>query len=142
MLALIGGAMVLAVLVGAAGGVINGRLKGDLFIGAILVAATYVVLFIALESPSAWKITLFGMFPLMLSFVASSLADRCLEMRRMRALLAAPAAFAVALLVGLSYLLVHRLGWLTLDPNSAWIALAIVSCLLVLSILKRARMAR
>ena len=134
-LALIGGAMFLAVLVGAAGGAIYGRFKGDLFLGAMLIAATYVLLFFLVESVSAWKITLFGMFPLMLSFVVGSLMGRFLETRLgLRPLFAAPAAFAGALLVGFSYLLLHRIGWLTLDPSTAWIALGILSCLMILSI--------
>ena len=142
-LALIGGAMVVAVLVGAAGGAINGRLKGDLFLGAILVAATYVLLFIAVESFASWKITLFGMFPLILTFVVGSMAGRFLETRfGLRPLFAIPAAFAGALLVGFSYLLMHRIGWLTLDPATAWIALVMLSCLMILSIRKRVRTAR
>jgi hypothetical protein len=139
-LALIGGAMVLAVLVGAAGGPIYGRLKGDLFLGAILGTGAYVLLFLLLESISAWKITLFGMFPLMLTFVSGSLAGRFMEARfGVRPLCAAPAALASALLVGFSYLFLHRFGWLTLDPNTAWIALAALLCLMILSIRKRMR---
>ena len=139
-LALIGGAMVFAVLVGAIAGAINGRLKGDLFLGAVLTAGAYVLLFIALESWAAWKITVFGMFPLMLSFVVGSLTGRFLEWRvGLRPLFAVPAAFAGALLVGLSYLLLHRFGWLTLDPNTAWIAMAALACLMILSMWKRMR---
>ena len=139
-LALIGGAMFLEVRVGAAGGAIYGRLRGDLFLGAILTTAAYVLLFIALESVSSWKITLFGMFPLMLSFLVGSLTGRFLE-TRLRPLFAAPAALAGALLVGFSYLLMHRFGWLSLDPNTAWIAIAALSCLMILSIRKRMRTA-
>ena len=127
--------MFLAVLVGAVGGAIYGRYKGDLFLGAILVAAAYVLLFVLLESVHAWKITLFGMFPLMLSFLVGSLMGRFLEIRLgLRPLFAVPAAFAGALLAGISYLLLHRVGWLTLDPATAWMALGIVSSLMILSI--------
>jgi hypothetical protein len=141
-LSLIGGAMVLAVLVGAAGGAIYGRLRGDLFLGAILVAVAYVLLFLLVESVSAWKITLFGMFPLMLSFLVGSLTGRFLDTRLgLRPLLAGPAAFFGALLVGFSYLLMHRFGWLTLNPATAWIALAMVLGLMILSIRKRMRTA-
>lgn len=132
--------MIVAVLVGAVGGAIYGRYKGDLFVGAILVAAAYVLLFLLLESVSAWKITLFGMFPLMLSFLVASLTGRFLETRfGLRPLLATPAAFVFALLVGLFYLLTHRFGWLSLDPGTAWVALVMLSCLMLLSFWKRMR---
>jgi hypothetical protein len=139
MLVLIGGAMAVAVFVGAAGGAINGRLKGELPLGAIVVAGAYVLLVATLESWSDWKLALFGMLPLMLSFLAGSLSGRFLETRLgVRPRFAMVVSFGGALLVGFAYLMLVRLGWDALmEPGTAWIALAILSLLVVWSVQRR-----
>lgn len=79
------------------------------------------------------------MLPLMLTFLAGSLAGRFLETRLgVRPPFAMVAAFGSALLVGLAYLMLVRLGWGALiDPGTAWIALAILSFLVVWSAQRR-----
>lgn len=143
MLALIAGVMVVAVLVGAVGGAINGRLKGELSLGAIAVAGAYVLV-VALESWSHWNLSLFGMLPLMLTFLAGSWAGRFLETRLgLRPLFAMAAAFGIALLVGFAYMTLVRLGWDALmNPSTSWIALAILALLVVWSIQRRIRATR
>ena len=144
MLAKIAGVILLAVLVGAVGGAINGRLKGELSLGAILVMGTYLLAVTSLESWSSWKLSLFGMLPLILTFVVGSVTTQVLEARcGLRPAFATPAALGSALLVGFVYLMLIRLRWLALaDLSTAWIALAALSCLMVLSIQKRMRAAR
>ena len=143
-LAMIAGVMVVAVVVGAAGGVINGRLQGELSVGAVVVTAAYVLLLMALESRSSWRLAVFGLLPLMLSFLVGSVTTRLLQTRAgLRPVLAMLAALGGALLVGFLYLMLIRGGWLKLtDPGTAWVALAAFSLLIVLSIRKRIRTTR
>jgi hypothetical protein len=142
-LALIAGVMVVAVVVGATGGVINGRLRGELSLGAVVVAAAYVLLLMVLESRSTWRFAVFGLLPLMLSFLTGSVTTRLLQTAGLRPVLAMLAALGGALLVGFSYLMLVRFGWLELtDPGTAWVALAAFAALSVLSIWKRMRTAR
>lgn len=138
-LALIAGVMVVAVLVGAAGGVINGRLKGELSLGATLAAGAYVLVVTSLESGSSWKIALFGMLPLILSFLVGSIATRFLETRfGLRPLLASLGALGCALLAGFVYLMPMSFGWWFLaDPSTAWLAVAVLLCLVAWSIIRR-----
>ena len=143
-LAIVAGAIAVAVVVGAAGGAIHGRLKGDLSVGAILTLAAYALVVIALESWSARKIIVLGMFPLMLTFLPGSLATRFLESRcGLRPMMAALAGLCVALLVGLAYLMLIRFNYRPLvDPGTAWIALAAISLLVLSSVWKRMRLRR
>jgi len=142
--AIVAGAIIVAVLVGAAGGAINGRLKGELSLGAILVVGTYFLVVISLESWSSWKVTLFGMLPLILSFLVGSLTTQFLETRfGLRPVFATLAALGSALLVGFLYLTLIRFGWWVLvDPSTAWIALAALSYLTILSIQRKVRAAK
>jgi hypothetical protein len=144
MLALVAGVIFLAVLVGAGGGAINGRLKGEIALGAIVVGGAYFLAVVCLESRSSGKIAVFGLLPLILTFIVGSSTTQLLETRLgLRPTFAVPAAFGSALLVGFSYLMLIRLGWLALaDPSTAWIALAVLSCLIVWSIWKRLRATR
>lgn len=141
---MIAGVMAVAVVVGAAGGVINGRLRGEFSLGAVVVAAAYVLLLMVLESWSTWRFAVFGLLPLMLSFLTGSVTTRLLQTRAgLRPVLAMLAALGGALLVGFSYLMLVRFGWLELtDPGTAWVALTAFSALIVLSIWKRVRTAR
>lgn len=127
MLALVGGAIVIAVLLGAAAGAINGRLKGELSLGAILAVGTYLLLVISLESWSSWRLIFFGAFPLILTFLVASLVTQFLETRfRLRPVFASLAGLGGALLAGFLYLTLISFGWWTLaDPNTAWMALAV-----------------
>ena len=141
MLAMVGGAILVAILIGAVGGAINGRLKGELSLGAILVVGTYFLMVTSLESWSSWKIVFFGMLPLILSFLVGSLTTQFLETRfGVRPVFATLAALGSALLVGFLYLMLITSGWWALaDPSTAWIALAALSYLIILSIQKRMR---
>lgn len=140
MLGMVAGVIVLAVFVGAIAGAINGRLGGELSLGAILTVGAYILVVTSVESWSSGKLTVFGMLPLMLCFLAGSLTIQIVESRLgLRPVLAVPAALGTALLAGFSYLMLIRSGWLDLtEPGTAWIALALLSCLIVLSIVKRA----
>jgi len=144
MLAKIAGIIFLAVLVGAAGGAINGRLKGELSLGVILVAGTYVVAVMSLESWSSWKLSVFGMFPLTLTFLVGSSTHHVLETRvGLRPVFATVTALGTALLAGLVYMMLIRLRWLALvNPSTAWIAVATLSCLIIVSIRTRMRALR
>ena len=141
---MIAGVMVVAVLVGATGGAINGRIRGELSLGVILTAGTYFLAVIILESWSHWKLTLFGLLPLILSFLVGSLTTQFLETRLgLRPVLAALAGLGSALLAGFLYLLPPRFGWWNLvDPNTAWMALALLSYLIFLSIQRKMRAAK
>lgn len=138
-LALVAGVIVVAVVVGAAGGAINGRLRGVAPVGALATAGVYVLVVIGSESVSAWKITVFGLLPLVLTFSAGSYATRLFEAHLgLRSAFAALAGLGSALLVGLLYVVLIRIEWIgLLDPRTAWIALAVFVCLIVDSIWKR-----
>jgi predicted small integral membrane protein len=140
-LAVVAGAIAIALFVGAVGGAIHGRLRGELSLGALLVLGAYALIVIALESWSSRKIVVFGMLPLMLTFLVSSLTTQLLATRaRVRPMIAALAGFGSALFLGFLYLMLIRFDWLPLvDPNTAWVALAALSCLILLSIRKRLR---
>lgn len=141
MLAMVAGVVVVAVLVGTVGGVINGRLKGELSLGAIVAGGTYFLVVILLESWSFAKIALFGALPLLLTFVVGSITTLFLETRfRLRPVLASLAALGSALFVGTLYLALIKLGWLDLaDLGPVRIAGAALSCLIAWSIRKRLR---
>jgi len=141
MLAMVAGAILVAILIGAVGGAINGRLKGELSLGAILVVGTYFLVVTSLESWSSWKLIFFGMLPLILSFLVGSLTTQFLETHfGLRPVFATLAALGSALLVGFLYLMLITSGWWALaDPSTAWIALAALSYLIILSIQKRMR---
>ena len=140
-LAKIAGIMVVAVLVGVVGGVINGRLKGDLSLGAILAGGTYFLLVILLESASSGKFALFGALPLLVTFVVGSVTTRFFETRfHLRPVLASLAALGCALFAGFVYVMLVRVEWVALTSwGSVWIAGAVLSCLIMLSIWKRWR---
>ena len=139
MLVTIAGVIVLAILVGAAGGAVNGRLKGDLSLGAIVVVGAYAVAVRVLAS--SWKLGVFGMLPLMLTFVVGSVTGTVLATRYgLRQVLAIPAALCSALLAGLLYMMLIKLRWLALtELGTAWVALATLCFLLLLSLQKRLR---
>jgi len=136
-LAIAAGVMTLAVLVGAVGGAIHGRLKGELSIGAILVMGTFYFVVKALESWSPWSLVLSGMLPLILTFLVGSVTTQLLETRLgLRPVFATLAGLGSALLAGFLYLMGIKLGWWPLaDRNN--IALAVLTCLIILSIWKR-----
>jgi hypothetical protein len=140
-LATIAGIIVIAVLVGVVGGVVNGRLKGDISLGAILAGGTYFLVVILLESGSFGKIALFGVLPLLVTFVVGSAATRFFETRfHLRSIFASLAALGSALLAGFVYLMLIRVGWLSLTEwGTVRIAAAVFSCMIIFSIRKRLR---
>jgi hypothetical protein len=139
-LATIAAVIVVAVLVGAVGGAVTGRLKGDLVLGAAVTAVLHFVIVVAMESSwSRGKIAVFGLLPLMLTFVIGSVTTRFL-LTRVRPVLAGVFGVGIALLAGVLYLTLIKMEWMPLAaPNTAWVAAGIFAVLAALSVRRRVR---
>jgi hypothetical protein len=75
----------------------------------------------------------------MLTFLVAALATNYLEQRLgLRPVFATLAALGAALFLGAMYAMPMRYGWWALaDWRTVWIALAILSCLIIVSIRRR-----
>jgi hypothetical protein len=142
-LATIAGVIVVAILVGAMGGAVTGRLKGDLFVGAAVTAVVHYVVVVAMESSwSAGKIAVFGLLPLVVTFVIGAVSTRFF-LTRVRPALAGVLGLGMALLVGALYLTLIKLEWVPLATlDAAWIAAGVVAVLMASSVRRRVRTMR
>jgi len=136
MLAAVAGAIVLAAFIGAVGGAISGRLKADLTLGVVCTMGVYVLVS-ALDH--LLPLALLGMLPLILTFLVGSLTTQYLEDHvGLRPVIATSVALASGLLAGCLYALPMRFGWWGLaDGQTAWLAVVVLACLIILSIRKR-----
>ncbi|HSF66567.1 MAG TPA: hypothetical protein VLA67_03955 [Nitrospiraceae bacterium] len=136
MLAAVAGTIVFAAFVGAIGGVIIGRLKADLTLGVVSTMGVYLLVSM-LDHLS--PLALLGMLPLILTFLVGSLTTQYLEDHvGLRPLLATSAALGSAFIVGYLYALPMKFGlWGLADVQTVWIAAAILSFIIIVSIRKR-----
>ena len=139
-LATIATVIVVAILVGAVGGAVTGRLRGDLVLGAAVSAVVHFVIVAAIKSSwSSGKIAVFGLLPLMITFVIASVATRFF-LTRVRPVLAVLFGMGIALLAGGLYLTLIKLEWVPLAaPRTAWGAASIFAVLMALSLRRRLR---
>ena len=136
----IAGAGILAVLLGAIGGVVLWKMRINLLLGVPAVAAVYVVVLI-LSSGLFWlRLSLAaGLLPLIQAALLSHLLATFLQTRaKLRSVWSALAALASSLVVGFLTLLPVRLDLWT----SNWLAVGIIACIFVLSFTVRKSVSR
>ena len=128
---MIGAAAVLAVIAGAAGGAALWKAKYGLALGGPSVAGIYFLAVVFFLEISWLGAVLFGVVPLVMTFLVSYLTARHLIMRaKLRPIGAALAALVTALIVGFLYLLLFRISlWV-----SVWIAAGVNAYLMFLAI--------
>src|SRR5262245_18562256 len=105
-------AALMGVIVGAIGGAVVWRLRVNLVLGAVLTAFAFVVTLVA-EYPGSFFLRaklVWGLPPMLLTFLIASLSARALEARtRLRPLWTTLAAFGCALSLGSMFLWLFRL---------------------------------
>lgn len=129
---LIAASAVLGTMVGAIGGAVIWRLRWNVFLGALLTGAAFLLIVVA-ESPKnfTWLPTrlTWGIPPMMLSYLVASLAGRWLA-DRFRPAWTTLAAFGIAITVGFLCLLSFR--WTPQAPLSVSVGGSACSIVLLL----------
>ena len=129
--ATIGATALLAVIIGAVGGAVLWRARHGLALGGLFVVGAFFVAFAAFIGFSWRGALVFGVIPLILTFLISFLAARQLRTRaNFRPIWASLAALGTALILGLLYMLLFRIdpwvqAWVgaVLDVGLAWLAI-------------------
>lgn len=115
-MAMIGGATVLAIILGAASGSTTWQTKRGLTLGLPTVVGVYLLAGVALINFSWLGVALFGIAPLVLTFLFSCLTARYLNVRaNLRPIWSALIALIVTSIVGGIYILLLRFNlWVAL----------------------------
>ena len=125
---MIGTAIMLAVIIGGIGGVINGRFKRNLLLGTVILGFTYVS---SAYLIGFWPVVMAGFLPLILTFILSSTAVNYLkENKKLHPILSISAGLGVAIVIGASYIWLVRTGLFPFK-SSVWLAAGIFGCLVI-----------
>ena len=135
----VAGIVAVGLFVGALGGVITGRLRADVFFGAVVTALAHVIAVMLIEKDSSGKIALFGLLPLAVTFVIGLVTTTILDSRYpSRQILVSVIALASALFAGFLYMMLVRMEAIPmLTPDTAWVAAGVFVCLMLWSTYKR-----
>ena len=127
-IAMIGTAIMLAVITGGVGGVINGRLRGNLLLGIVLVGLVYVCASFLI---GFWPVAIVGSLPLVLTFILSSITVKYLEENKeLHPVLSIITGLGIPLVIGASCIWLVRTRLFPFE-SSPWIAAGIFSCLVL-----------
>lgn len=127
-IAMIGAAITFAVIIGGVGGIVVGRVKGNLILGTVIVGVVYVLSAYYLD---LWLVVKAGFLPLIVTFLFSSVTVKYLEeSKQVRPVLSVTTGLGITIVLYALCLLLARDGLFPFN-YSVWVAAGIFICLAI-----------